>query len=128
MISDQYIGVTRGGTENEYEKSYNDKFIETCKIETTQNYPTIGKDIKICNLRVIKKTGSIQRFVTIYNTYLQSDFFSSEFTIKMKLRNPDDNFPRDNQLEVDKAFKIRTFTFDFYELSKSNDVEPSIKS
>jgi len=70
MISDQYIGVTRGGTENEYEKSYNDKFIETCKIETTQNYPTIGKDIKICNLRVIKKTGSIQRFVTIYNTYL----------------------------------------------------------
>ena len=70
MINDQYVGVTRGGTENEYEKSNYDKFIETCKIETTQNYPTVGKDINICNLRVIKKTGSIQRFVTIYNTYL----------------------------------------------------------
>lgn len=40
--------------------------------------------------------GKIRRFVTLYNAFLDSEDYSSEITIKMKLRNPDDNFDRAN--------------------------------
>lgn len=73
--------------------------------------------------------GKIRRFVTLYNAFLDSEDYSSEITIKMKLRNPDDNFDRANiyvskdgqsfaKDESDKAFKVKTFTFDLLELSK----------
>jgi hypothetical protein len=43
---------------------------------------------------VLNYNGAIKRFVTYYNTFLFAEQYSSEFTIEMKLRNPDDNFPR----------------------------------
>lgn len=81
-------------------------------------------------MRVLKGTGKIKRFVTFFNAFIESEDYSSEFTIDMTLRNPDDNFDRKNLYKTkdknsesyeidpsDKAFKIRTFTFDLNELS-----------
>lgn len=118
MLQQPMIGVDQGSEEFTYEKKYYDKFIESCKIETTKPF---GKEN--CNLRVLKVNGPIKRFVTIYNSFLYSEFFSSEFTITMKLRNPDDNFPRKDQKKEDKAFKIRTFTFDLLEMSTNDDIK-----
>lgn len=90
MLTDQYVGVTKGANEFNYETAYQKAFEGFCKIETTRIFT------ENCNLRVVKRDGAIKRFVTFYNAFLFAEQYSSEFTIQMTLRNPDDNFPRDN--------------------------------
>ena len=90
MLSDQYIGVTKGSSEFEYESKFKTDFEGLCKIETTRIFT------ENCNIRVLNANGAIQRFVTFYNAFLFAEQYTSEFTISMTLRNPDDNFPRDN--------------------------------
>lgn len=121
-VDNLYQGVnTDNADEWVYDSQVTDEFYKYCTIETTKLHN------ENCYLRVLTRNGKIKRFVTFFNAFLQSEDYSSEFTIKMRLRNPDDNFDRQDvnildgkkeQIDLaDKAFKLRTFTFDLEALS-----------
>lgn len=90
MLKDQFIGVSKGADEFTYESNYKKDFEAKCKIETTRIFT------ENCNIRVlwVEEGKAIRRFVTFFNAFLFAEQYSSEFTIDMTLRNPDDNFPR----------------------------------
>jgi hypothetical protein len=64
MLSDQYVGVTKGADEFEYESKFKKDFEGLCSIETTKIFT------ENCNLRVVKVDGAIQRYVTFFNAFL----------------------------------------------------------
>lgn len=68
----------------------NTKWLESCKIETTQQFK------ENCRLRAYAGDyGPVKRYVTFFNAFIYDEEYTSEFTIYMKFTNPKDNFPRD---------------------------------
>lgn len=96
--------------------------MKTCKIETTQTF--LGEDF--CFMRVLARGPAdankpLKRFVTFFNSFIYSEEYNAEFTIYIDFSNPEDNFPRNKYQDVDKAFHIRSVTFDLAEIVANKD-------